>query len=128
MTRTRMLGSVSGFMRAKASNALSWSCGDVGAWEIRDSGKKLGVGTNAVARKMKTNKKLQASLNKTSGIPNQATGNRRKNPKQPTSNPLEQKPEKKRVIKAEGKNSKNNFIQPATGASQQKQERDERAK
>ena len=76
----------------------------------------------------KANNKLQASLNKTSGIPNQATGNRRKNPKQPTSNPLEQPPQKKRVNKGNAKNSKKSLDQPVTGASQQKQARDERAK
>ena len=76
----------------------------------------------------KANKKLQESLKKTSGIPNQETGNQRRKPKQQTSNPLEQKPEKKRVEKAEAKNSKKTVNQPVTGASQQKKERDERAK
>ena len=75
----------------------------------------------------KAQKKLQASLDKANGIPNQATGNQRRNPKQQTSNPLEQKPEKKRVEKAEAKNSKKTVNQPVTGASQQKKERDERA-
>ena len=75
----------------------------------------------------KASKKLQASLIKTSGIPKQETGNKRRKSKQPTSNPLEQKPEKKRVIKAEGKNSKKTVNQPVTGADQRKKERDERA-
>lgn len=76
----------------------------------------------------KNDKKLQESLDKTSGIPKQETGNQRRNPKQPTSNPPEEKPEKKRVHKGNGKNSKKTLNQPVTGASQQKQERDDRAK